>query len=255
MDFRKFPTILAVFLLAVLIVQPVLSAANMTEVISGKNVASVTNYTEDLEKDTANKFYNYGVQSLNLGDYTNAIKYFDQALAENTTMMKKTDALLYTYQNKAYSQIQLEKYNDAIITLDAGLAIYPGDPMLWNNKGYALYLLGKQQEALTAYDTAISFDRNYTKAYINRGNVLSQMGRYSEAVAAYTKADETDPGNSAAAEGLTAARKGEAGSTQTMTILLVIVLVAAIGVIVWYVKFRKPAEPAPEEKKKKSKKK
>ena len=73
------------------------------------------------------------------------------------------------------------------------------------------------------------------------------MGRYSEAVAAYTRANETDPFNIAASDGLEAAKKGESESIRTMTILMVIVLIVAIGIVVWYVKFRKPAEPAPEE--------
>jgi tetratricopeptide (TPR) repeat protein len=127
--------------------------------------------------------------------------------------------------------------------------------MLWNNKGYALSRLGKAQDALAAYDKSVSFDRNYTTAYINQGDILSQMGRYTEAVAAYTKAIETDPFNIAAADGLAAAKKGESQSFPTMTILIVIVLIAAAGVVIWYVKFRKPAEPAPEEKREKIKKK
>ncbi len=255
MDFKKFLIILAVFLSALLIVQPALSAANMTDVLTGKNVASVTNDTADLENDAATKFYNYGEQSLNQGDFGNAVTFFNQALAENRTMLIKTDALLYLYRDKGYAQIQLDMYTDAIATLDEGLASYPTDAMLWNNKGYALERLGKTQDALKSYDTSVSFDRNYTTAHINRGNVLSQMGRYTDAVAAYNQANATDPFNSAAAKGLEAAKKGETESARTTTILLVIILIAVIGIIVWYVKFRKPAEPAPEAKKKKSKKK
>ena len=255
MDFRKFPTILAVFLLTVLIVHPVLSADNttLTDILSAPNVANVT--SEHLENDAATSFYNNGVTLVDKGDYENAIKLFDQALASNTTLIKKTDAFLYTFQNKAYAQIQLGNYTDAIVTVDAGLALFPNDAILWNNRGYALSRLGKTQDALTAFDKSVSFDRNYTTAYINRGDVLSQMGRYTDAVAAYTRANETDPFNIAAADGLAAAKKGESQSFPTMTILIVIVIIAAAGVVIWYVRFRKPAEPAPQEKKAKSRKK
>jgi tetratricopeptide (TPR) repeat protein len=261
MDMSKFPTLLAVFLLAVLIVQPVLSADNLADILSADNVAAVTNLTSDLERDMATSYFNYAQKLLAACvpgascDYESAIRFYDQALASNTTMLKKTDGLLYLYQGKAYALIQLESYSEAVATLDAGLAVYPNDAMLWNNKGYALYRLGKTQDALASYDKSVSFDSNYTIAHINRGDVLSQMGRYTEAVAAYNLANETDPFNIAASDGLAAARKGEAASNQTKTILIVIVLVVAIGIIVWYVKFRKPADPAPEEKKNKSKKK
>lgn len=261
MDMSKFPAILAVFLLAVLIVQPVLSADNLTDILSADNVAAVTNLTPDLERDMATSYFNYAQKILAACvpgascDYESAIRFYDQALASNTTMLKQTDGLLYLYQGKAYALIQLESYSEAVATLDAGLAVYPNDAMLWNNKGYALYRLGKTQDALTAYDKSVSFDGTYTTALINQGDALMKMGRYSEAVAAYTRANETDPFNIAASDGLGAAKKGEAESIRTMTILAIIVLVVAIGIVVWYVKFRKPAEPAPEERKGKSKKK
>jgi flagellar basal body-associated protein FliL len=75
------------------------------------------------------------------------------------------------------------------------------------------------------------------------------MGRYSEAVAAYTLANETDPFNIAASDGLETARKGEADAGRNMIILLVIVLAISVAAVFWYVRFRKPAEPAPAEKK------
>jgi tetratricopeptide (TPR) repeat protein len=252
MDFRKFPAILAILLVTVLVVQPVLSATTTT--------------SDNLEKDIATSYFNNAQRLLAACapgascDYESAIKMYDQALASNTTMLEKTDGLLYLYQGKAYAQIQLENYSAAVATVDAGLAVYPKDAMLWNNRGYALYRLGKTQDALTAYDKSISFDGNYTNALLNRGNLLSEMGRYSEAAATFIQANETDPFNVNASDGLKAARTGESGNnqnatTQPMTILIVIVLVAAIGIIVWHVKFRKPADPAPEEKKDTSKKK
>ena len=36
---------------------------------------------------------------------------------------------------------EMAMYNDSLLTLDQGLALYPNDSMLWNNKGYALFLL------------------------------------------------------------------------------------------------------------------
>jgi len=254
MNFRRNLVIMIAILLAALLVQPALSADNLTELISGKNVTSVTNSTPDLEKDAGTNFYNYGVQSVTIKDYNAAIAFFDKALLENTTMLNKTDALLYVYQGKTYAEIQLGKFSDAVATADAGLAIYTNDAMLWNNRGWALENLGKNQDALVSYDKAVSFDGNYTNALINQGNLLNQMGKYPDAIAAFTRANETDPFNIAASDGLEAAGKGEAGSSRTMTIIMIVVLLAAIGIVVWFVKFRKPGEPAPEGKKKSRKK-
>ena len=104
--------------------------------------------------DNATNFYNQGEQLLSSGDYGRAIISFDQALASNTSMIKVSSGLLYTYQGKSYAQIQLGMYNDSIQTLDQGLALYPNDSFLWNNRGYALFMLGKNEDALTAYDRA-----------------------------------------------------------------------------------------------------
>jgi tetratricopeptide (TPR) repeat protein len=259
MNVGKFSMVLGVFLLAVLIAQPVLSAGDVTDIINNRTESNVTrvvlNQTSDLEKDPANENYNNGVRSLNIGDCEHAVSYFEQALTQNLTMIKKTDALLYLYRNEAYCLIELKRYSDAVATADKGLLSYPRDPILWNNKGYAFYLLGRNDDALKAYTAAVSYDGNYTNAYINQGNVLHEMGRYRDAITAYTRANETDPFNIAAADGLDAARRGDAESTRTMTIILAGIIVAAVALIVWYIKFRKPAEPAPEEKKKKAKKK
>jgi tetratricopeptide (TPR) repeat protein len=230
-------TILAFLLLIGCLVQP---------------VASVANGTAGTEpKDNATSYYNNGDLLVVRGEYENAIIMFDLALASNTSMIDKTGGLLYLYRDKAYAQIQLARYNDALTTLAAGLARYPRDPLLWNNQGYAFFRTGKPQEALTSYDSAISFDQNYTTALINKGDTLSSIGRYTEAVAAYTRAGETDPGNQAAAEGITkaqaAAVAADQSSTRTMSIILIIVLIAAAGVAVWYFRFRKPREPAPAE--------
>jgi tetratricopeptide (TPR) repeat protein len=274
MNFRRNLVIMAVILLAALVVQPALSADNLTGLSTGDITSVVTNHTaenvtktivvnqtSDLEKDAATSYFNSAQRMLaacapkNTCDYNNIIQIYDQALALNTTMLKKTDGILYLYQGKAFAQIQLGKNTDAVASADAGLALYPKDAILWNNKGLALQNLKRDQDALGAYEKAVSLDGNYTNALINQGNLLSGMEKYPEAVAAYTRANETDPFNIAASDGLEAAKKGESAASQTMTIIMVIALVAAVGIVVWYVKFRKPDEPAPEEKKKKSKKK
>lgn len=263
MNFKGYTIILAVLFMAVLAVQPALSqgnlseavaSRNMTAVLSAKNVASVINQTDQLVQDNASVYYNYGAQSLDAGDLDNALRYFDKALAENTSMINQTNALKYLYEGKAYILIQKKNYTEAVTTINEGLAINPNDPLLWNNKGYALSLLGKQPDALKAYNAAIALNGNYTKALINKGDLLVQMGQFSDAVTAYTRADETDPGNEAAAAGLATAKKGESESATTTTIVAVIVIIIAAGVCVWYLKFRKPAEPAPKEKRTKSKK-
>jgi tetratricopeptide (TPR) repeat protein len=207
--------------------------------------------------DAATNYYNMGNRLLGMNEYARAVAAFDQALASNTTIVRQSDALLYIYQGKAFGLIKLEQYENAIRTVEQGLAIYPKDPMLWNDKGYALFMLGRYQDAVTAYDSAISFDPNYTSALINKGQALYLQGKYQDSADAYMRADATDPGNSEAAAGLAKAQTAAASAfAQMLVIVLGIIVIIAAGAGVWYFKFRKPAEEkTPEQKSKKAKKK
>ncbi|MFA6226004.1 MAG: tetratricopeptide repeat protein [Methanoregula sp.] len=205
--------------------------------------------------DAATTYYNAGELLLNSNEYERAIASFDQALASNTTMIKQSDALLYTYRDKGHALIQLKRYDEAVQTIEQGLALYPKDNMLWNNKGYALYNLGKYQDAVASYDNALKYEKNYTIALINKGDTHSKIGDYQGAVDTYTKAFETDPGNRDATTGLAAARQSAASAMPTTMIVIVILVIIVAGRAVWYIKFRKPDEPKPEEKKSKGNKK
>ena len=221
MNSKKIVLLLTLCVLSMGIIQPVLAG------------------TDDI-RDNATNYYNIAENYLNKGDYQSAIQYFDQALADNTTMIKISEGLLYTYRDKAYAQIQLRNYAGAISTLDEGIVQYPEDKMLWNNKGYASYKLGNNQDALTSYDKAIAIESNYTIALINKGDVLSTMGRYQDAVTAYKQALASDPGNTDATKGLATAEQNAGSAPSTTIIILVVIVVLAAGLAVWYIKFRKP---------------
>jgi tetratricopeptide (TPR) repeat protein len=210
---------------------------------------------ENQTPDAGTAFYNAGIKLLNSNEYDRAIALFDQALASDTTMIRQSDALLYTYQGKSYALIQLNRYEDAVKTLDEGLKIYPKDFMLWNNKGYALYNLGKYADALKSYDMALSIDQNYTQSLVNKGDTLYKMGRFTDAVDAYSKANVTDPGNTKAMEGLEKAQEAAKSEIPLIPIAIIVIVVIVAGGVIYYLKFRKPAEEKPTEKKPKGKKK
>jgi tetratricopeptide (TPR) repeat protein len=196
---------------------------------------------ETIPTDAALGYYNAATQVMAKGDYAQAISLYDLALGSNTTTIKQSDALIYTYQGKSYAQIQLGNYTEAIATINAGLTQYPSDEMLWNNKGYAQYNLGKYADAVTSYDQALATEGNNTNTLINKGNALVKLGNYQDAVTTYKAALESDPGNSVATAKLADAEK-DAASTLPVTLiaLVVIVIVAAAGVA-YYVTRKTPA--------------
>jgi tetratricopeptide (TPR) repeat protein len=194
MKIRQCIHILAILLVVLGFVLPVMAAENKTP-------------------DAATAFYNTGVLLLEEKEYARAIAAFDQALASNTTMIWWSDALLYTYQNKAYALIQLNNYTAAVQTIDEGLATYENDEKLWYNKGFALFKLGRYQEAINAYDKVLMINNQSVPALNNKGDTYFQMGRYQEAVDSYIRAKEIDPGNSYAADGLEKAQRELATAT------------------------------------------
>jgi len=237
MKIRNMIGILAILIALACLVLPAAAADNATE-------------------DAATSFYNHGVLVLGSNDYAGAISLFDQALASNTTLISKSDTLAYIYQAKAYAQIQLGNYTDALSTINEGLASDGKDAKLWNNKGYALYSLGQYQQALDAYNTAIQYEQNYTNALINKGDTLQKLNRYQDAIDSYNAALVASPGNAAATEGLAKAQKA-AQSVIAITPVLVIEIVVVIFIVaglVYALKFRKPEEKKPEPKKAKGKK-
>lgn len=203
--------------------------------------------------DAATQYYNTGTQLLSGGDYAGAIQQYDMALASNTSMIKVSDALLYTYQNKAYALIQLGNYTDAIVTLNTGLAEYPKDTLLWNNKGYAQYSLGNYKDAVDSYNQALAIDGNYTGALINKGDALAKMENFQDAAVAYQAALTTNPNDKDTAAKLAAAQKSAASSTQTTLVVLVVILIVVAAGVAYYVtrkgnKNDKKAGKAPDKK-------
>jgi len=198
MKIGQFIHFLAILLLIIGFIQPVLAA-------------------EDETKDAATAFYNAGVTLLENKEYERAVAAFDKALASDTTMIRLSDALLYTYQNKGYALIQLNNYTAAIQTIDQGLAIYENDEKLWYNKGFALFKLERFQDALNAYDKVLKINNQSVPALNNKGDTYFQMGRYQDAVDSYIRANEIEPGNSYTAAGLEKAQRALATGTLPVT--------------------------------------
>lgn len=203
------------------------------------------------DTDNATQYYNQGSQMASSGEYQRAIAFFDMALASNTTMISKSDTLMYVYKDKSAALTDLGYYDDAVKTADQGLALYKKEPGLWNNKGYALFKQGKYTEAIAAYDAAIGLDSSYLKGYINKGLALNKAGKYYEAITAFNKALQLDPGNTDAQTGLAEAQN----ETMKTNIALAAIVIVALCLVIWYVK-RKPADgkDASGKKDKKSKK-
>ncbi len=248
MQFRKLISCICLFAALCILMHPVTAASTPDEATTNYNLAEI---------------------KLSQGEFEQAIHYFDQALAANTTMMEKTGTIVYIYSDKAYALIQLERYNDALTTLDQGLAIDNTYPLLWYNKGVALYKLGKTQDAVNAYDKAIlratsikeslnktagetdSLVDSLPKYLTNKGDALLDMGRYQDAITAYKQALNEDPGYTRATDGLARAQQKSSDFSPVMIIAVIALIVVGCGAAYFVLKKKPSGDSAAERKGKK----
>jgi len=92
---------------------------------------------------------------------------------------------LPAYCDKAEIMVRHRRIDEAILTLCAGLAIAPGDPVLLNNLGMCRMLQGEYDDALHFFTKAAStvpYDGRYRG---NMATALGMLGRHEESLALY----------------------------------------------------------------------
>lgn len=181
------------FILFVLLICPTVTAYHdqATQYYNeGLNSAKIGQYSEALisfdkvvaiNPNDADTWYNRGVVLYNLNMYTEAVDSYDKALAINPDY---ADA----WSNRGNALDNLALYSEAVRSYDKALAINPNDAETWYDRGFALGKLGEFSKAVTSYDKALAINPNYADAWRNRGVALGDLALYSEAVGSYYKA-------------------------------------------------------------------
>lgn len=77
------------------------------------------------------------------------------------------------------------RYDDAVRSLEASVALKPNEPETLCNLGAALRALGRTQDAEAAYERALILNPAYVPALNNLGNLLNAIGKTKDAVAAF----------------------------------------------------------------------
>jgi len=165
--------------------------------------------------------YSLGLQSMNAGDYEQAIEYFtlatgveeqsawaylgrafayerlgqpEAAIEDYTTALEVSppDAKIYHSRGNVYTTSG--QYDLAIEDYEQALALEPTDAKSYHNRGWVYNMLGDYVSALADYTLAIQFDHDpLARAYNNRGLVNANLGNYEQAIEDYTQAIELDP--------------------------------------------------------------
>src|SRR5881296_149530 len=85
---------------------------------------------------------------------------------------------------KGAALIELERYREAIGTLEQAVESDPDLALVWHELGYAAFRLGDRNRALLALDRAFALEP-HTETLRLRGRILRDAGRYQAAEVAY----------------------------------------------------------------------
>jgi tetratricopeptide (TPR) repeat protein len=85
---------------------------------------------------------------------------------------------------KGAALIELERYREALATLEQAVESDPDLALVWHELGYAAFRLGDKNRALLALDRAFALEP-HTETLRLRGRILREAGRYQAAEVAY----------------------------------------------------------------------
>ena len=88
---------------------------------------------------------------------------------------------------KGAALIELERYREALGTLEQAVESDPDLALVWHELGYAAFRLGDRNRALLALDRAFALEP-HTETLRLRGRILRDAGRYQAAEVAYEAA-------------------------------------------------------------------
>jgi len=151
--------------------------------------------------------YMLGLSSWKSGDLTRARDAFERSLAIDSTNVK-------TLLNLGRVMLDQRKPNDAIVRVDAALALDSGSAEVRRMVARVQTALGQRDSAEASYRVALSIDPSDSWSMNNLGVLLIDEGRYEDALPPLARAVELRPGAPAFANNLGVAleRTGHPGA-------------------------------------------
>jgi len=119
--------------------------------------------------DSAESSYRTGLDSLWLGNYDNAIGYFETAANRNP---RRADAWVQV----GYCKVKLGKNEDGIRAYQHALALKPDSEEIHNKLGDAYYYAGRMREAIASYNRAATLRPDSADAHYNLAVAYFETG-------------------------------------------------------------------------------
>ena len=124
--------------------------------------------------DVAEASYRSGLESLWLGNYDNAVGYFENAVNKNP---KRADA----WVKVGYCKVKQGKNQEAIRAYQEALQLKPDDAEIHNKLGDAYYYAGRMREAIDSYTESAKLRPDCAEVFYNLAIAYFESGNLSKA--------------------------------------------------------------------------
>jgi tetratricopeptide (TPR) repeat protein len=136
--------------------------------------------------DVAESLYRSGLDSMWLGNYDNAVGYFENAANKNPRRAE-------TWVQVGFCKVKQGKAQEAIRAYQQALQLKPEDAEIHNRLGDAYYYSGRLREAIEEYTEAARLRPDWAEAFYSLAIAYSESGNLSMAATQARILQKLDP--------------------------------------------------------------
>jgi len=127
-----------------------------------------------LPQETAEVYFNRGVDSSRKGDFREAVSDFNKAIDVNPEFV-------VAYLNRGFSYSRMGDFDKAIADYTKAIELNPRYAVAYHNRGFVYRRMGEYDRAILDLTKAIEIDPKYASAYYYRGHIYHYNGDYEKA--------------------------------------------------------------------------
>ena len=162
-----------------------IAAARVGELQPGK-LRPLSELTLKSKGDVAESLYRSGLDSLWLGNYDNAVGYFENAVNKNPHRAE-------AWVQVGYCKVKQGKNQEAIRAYLQALQLKPADAEIHNKLGDAYYYAGRLREAIESYTEAARLRPDCAETFYNLAIAYLESGNPSMAATQARTLQRLDP--------------------------------------------------------------
>jgi tetratricopeptide (TPR) repeat protein len=162
-----------------------IAAARVAELKAGK-LQPLTESVGKGKGDVAESLYRSGLDSMWLGNYDNAVGYFENAANKNPRRAE-------TWVQVGFCKVKQGKAQEAIRAYQQALQLKPEDAEIHNRLGDAYYYSGRLREAIDEYTEAARLQPEVAETFYNLAIAYTESGNASMAATQARILQRLDP--------------------------------------------------------------